>query len=89
MGLPVDDARGIRGRSGRGAESGIPQLGATVTRGSFDRSDDDRAAAQQRLTDLSQRYPTIERSRLLLDGDWDGAFRKGLDFLLDGLAPRQ
>jgi AcrR family transcriptional regulator len=63
-------------------------MGATVTRGSFDLSDDDRAAAQQRLTDLSQLYPTIERSRLLLDDDWDGAFRKGLDFLLDGIAPR-
>ena len=64
-------------------------MGATVTRGSFDRSEDERAAAQRSLADLSQRYPTIERSRLLLDDDWDGAFRKGLDFLLDGLAPRQ
>ena len=64
-------------------------MGATITRGSFDLSDDDRAAAQQRLTRLSERYPTIERSRLLLDDDWDGAFRKGLDFLLDGVAPRQ
>jgi AcrR family transcriptional regulator len=64
-------------------------MGATITRTSFDLSDDDRAAAQQRLTGLSQDYPTIERSRLLLDNDWDGAFRKGLDFLLDGLAPRQ
>jgi AcrR family transcriptional regulator len=64
-------------------------MGATITRASFDLSDDDRAAAQQRLTRLSERYPTIERSRLLLDNDWDGAFRKGLDFLLDGLAPRQ
>jgi AcrR family transcriptional regulator len=64
-------------------------MGATITRGSFDLSDDDRAAGQQRLTRLSERYPTIERSRLLLDNDWDGAFRKGLDFLLDGVAPRQ
>ena len=64
-------------------------MGATITRGSFDLSDDDRAAGQQRLTQLSERYPTIERSRLLLDNDWDGAFRKGLDFLLDGVAPRQ
>ena len=63
-------------------------MGATITRASFDLSDDDRAAAQQRLTHLSERYPTIERSRLLLDDDWLGAFRKGLDFLLDGLAPR-
>ncbi|GLQ79778.1 TetR family transcriptional regulator [Mesorhizobium huakuii] len=61
-------------------------MGATVTRASFDLSDGDRAAAQQRLA--SERYPTIERSRLLLDNDWDGAFRKGLDFLLDGLSRR-
>lgn len=62
-------------------------MGATITRASFDLSDDDRAAAQQRLTRLSERYPTIERSRLLLDDDWGGTFRKGLGFLLDGLSP--
>lgn len=64
-------------------------IGATITRASFDVSDEDRAAAQQRLSHLSERYPTIERSRLLLDSDWDGAFRKGIDFLLDGLTPKQ
>lgn len=63
-------------------------MGATLTRASFDLSEEDRAAAQQRLTRLSEHYPTIERSRLLLDNDWDGIFRKGLDFLLDGLSPR-
>jgi AcrR family transcriptional regulator len=62
-------------------------MGATISRASFDLSDDDRAAAQQRLAGLGERTPTIERTRLLLDNDWDGAFRKGLDFLLDGLAP--
>lgn len=62
-------------------------MGATITRASFDVSDADRAATQQRLAQLS--LPTIERSRLLLDNDWDGAFRKGLDFLLDGLAPQR
>ena len=61
-------------------------MGATISRASFDLSDDDRAAARQRL--LTERYPTIERSRLLLDDDWDGVFRKGLGFLLDGIAPR-
>ncbi|MDR9813162.1 TetR/AcrR family transcriptional regulator [Rhizobium hidalgonense] len=64
-------------------------IGATTTRASFELSDEDRAAAQQRLTGLSQHYPTIERSRLLLDNDWEGAFNKGLDFLLDGLVPKQ
>lgn len=63
-------------------------MGATITRASFDLSDQERAAAQQRLTYLSDRNPAIERSGLLLDNDWDGAFRKGLDFLLDGIAPR-
>jgi AcrR family transcriptional regulator len=63
-------------------------MGATITRASFDRTDDDRAAAQAHLTRLNTRTPTIERTRLLLDNDWDGAFRKGLGFLLDGIAPR-
>lgn len=59
-------------------------LGATVTRASFARSQEDAAAAQQRLSTLG--YPTIARTRLVLDNDWDGTFRKGLDVLLDGLA---
>jgi AcrR family transcriptional regulator len=61
-------------------------LGATVTRASFALSDADQVAGQQRLSALSERYPTIERTRLLLDNDWDGTFRKGLDVLLDGLS---
>lgn len=62
-------------------------MGATVTRASFDLSATDRTDAQRRLEHLSEHHPTIERSRLLLDDDWDGVFRKGLGFLLDGLAP--
>lgn len=61
-------------------------MGATVTRANFDVPDADRAAVQQHVA--GERYPAIERSRLLSDSDWDGAFRKGLDFLLDGLARR-
>lgn len=59
-------------------------MGATITRASFPLTGGDES---ERLTHLSERHPTIERSRLLHDNDWDGAFRKGLDFLLDGLAP--
>jgi hypothetical protein len=62
-------------------------MGATLTRASFDLSDDNRVTSRQRLEHLSERCPTIERSRLLLDDDWDGAFRKGLGFLHDGLSP--
>lgn len=61
-------------------------MGATITRTSFDISGGDRAAAQPRA---GEPYPTIERSRLLLDDDWIGIFRKGLDALLVGLAPGQ
>ncbi|WP_306028348.1 TetR/AcrR family transcriptional regulator [Stappia sp. MMSF_3263] len=61
-------------------------MGATVTLANFDRSDDARKAATQRRPEgTGGDYPTIEGSRLLLDEDWDGAFRKGLGFLLDGL----
>lgn len=63
-------------------------MGATVTRASFNRSDDDQAAAQLRLAHSGENYPTIERAQLLLDKDWDGTFKKGLDFLLDGLSPK-
>lgn len=63
-------------------------IGATITRASFDLSEEERAAGQERLTRLGERHPTIERTRLLLDNDWDGAFRNGLDLLLDGLVPR-
>lgn len=63
-------------------------MGATITRASFGPSDEDRIAAQARLAELGERYPNIERSRLLLDDDWDGTFRQGLAFLLDGLASR-
>lgn len=62
-------------------------MGATITRAGFDLSDDERAAAQQRLAHLRGHHPTIERTRLLLDDDWDGVFRKGLGVLLDGLSP--
>jgi len=61
-------------------------MGATVTRASFGPPDADRAASLQRLAELGARFPAIERSRLLLDDDWDGTFKKGLGFLLDGLA---
>lgn len=64
-------------------------MGATITRANFDLSQDERATAQQRLMGLSEQYPTMARTRLLLDNDWDGVFRNGLDFLLDGFAPRR
>lgn len=61
-------------------------MGATITRSSFDLSAKDRADAQQRLAHPGGRHPAIERSGLLQEDDWNGVFRKGLGFLLDGLS---
>lgn len=63
-------------------------MGATIVRASLTLSDDDRAVSAQRLQQLSERYPAILRSGLLMDDDWDGAFQKGLGFLLDGLVAK-
>lgn len=61
-------------------------MGATVTRSSFDLGD--RTAAPPGPVLPAGQYPAIENTRLLLDDDWDGTFRKGLGFLLDGLPLR-
>lgn len=63
-------------------------MGATVTRASFEGPDADPVAAGQRLATIGEDYPTIGQSRLLLDSDWEGTFRKGLYFLLEGLTVR-
>ncbi len=64
-------------------------MGATISRANFELTAEDMAAAQTRLAERGAAFPTIERSRLLMDEDWAGAFRKGLAVLLDGLAPRR
>jgi AcrR family transcriptional regulator len=65
-------------------------MGATVTLTNFNAPDGDRKEdAKQRPQRPAGQYPAIEGSRLLLDEDWDGAFRKGLGFLLDGLPLKQ
>jgi len=62
-------------------------MGATITRASFEMSNDTGTSPAQRLARLGENHPTIERSGLLGDSDWDGAFRRGLGYLLDGLDP--
>lgn len=55
-------------------------MGATVTLASF------ISGAEQRDTQppIQGHHPTIERTGLLHDGDWDGVFRRGVNFMLDG-----
>ncbi len=60
-------------------------MGATITRASFTRTDDTQTSGNEAtLSDTA--HPTLYRTRLLSDDDWDGVFRRGLDFLLDGFA---
>lgn len=61
-------------------------MGATVARASHDLSDEDRAAAQQRLHDQSDRYPTLSAHEYMLKDDWEAAFTTGLTYVLNGIA---
>jgi AcrR family transcriptional regulator len=58
-------------------------MGATATWASFADSSEERPADPY----PEGVHPTIERSGLLQDEDWDGVFRKGLVFLLKGIVP--
>lgn len=64
-------------------------MGATVARISHDLSAADRAVAQQRLADVSDRYPSLSAAQYLLEADWDATFAMGLDYVLDGIAAGQ
>lgn len=64
-------------------------MGATVTKGNFDRTKQDQDAEMTQSVDVAEAYPSIARTRLLLDDDWDGAFRKGVDLLIDGLVAKR
>lgn len=61
-------------------------MGATITRASFNHSAK-QADANAHPEHPSGHHPTIGRSGLLLDDDWDGVFRRGLGFLLSGIVP--
>lgn len=61
-------------------------MGATVARSGFTLSDEDREAAQQRLSDRSEEYPTLSANEYMLEDDWDGTFARGLGYVLNGIA---
>lgn len=64
-------------------------MGATITRSSFDHAAKENAASSDQASASSGQHPTIERTGLLLDDDWDGVFVRGLGFLLDGLISKR
>lgn len=64
-------------------------MGATITRSSFEHAANERAAASAAPKASEGLHPTIERAGLLLDDDWDGVFRRGLGFLLDGIISKR
>lgn len=64
-------------------------MGATITRSSFDHATKENAASSDQALAPSGQHPTIERTGLLLDDDWDGVFVRGLGFLLDGIISKR
>ncbi|MGP4018884.1 hypothetical protein [Saccharopolyspora sp. 5N708] len=44
--------------------------------------------ADEHLRARAERYPTLAAHLNMLDGSWDDGFRRGLDYLLDGIAQR-
>jgi AcrR family transcriptional regulator len=61
-------------------------MGATMTRASFSVGNSATSATPPQNAPLADPHPTITRTSLLLDADWDGTFSQGLKILLDGLA---
>ncbi|MEU0933812.1 TetR/AcrR family transcriptional regulator C-terminal domain-containing protein [Embleya sp. NPDC005971] len=60
-------------------------MGATVARAGFTLSAEDREAAQRRLHDLNDRYPTLSANDYMLQNDWDTTFTTGLTYVLNGI----
>ncbi|GAB2635570.1 TetR/AcrR family transcriptional regulator [Nocardia goodfellowii] len=60
-------------------------MGASVTRAGWLMPAEEQAQAHQHLTTHSDRYPTLAAHGYMLDEDWDGAFTRSLDYLLDGI----
>ncbi|GIG90961.1 TetR family transcriptional regulator [Plantactinospora endophytica] len=65
-------------------------IGTAVTLSTWQRLDDPefRQAAQRHLTTQRDRYPTLVASGHLDDRDWADTFRRGLKYLMAGLAAR-
>lgn len=47
-----------------------------------------RRCADEHLRAQAERYPTLAAHLDMLDGDWEDSFRRGLDYLIDGIAAR-
>ncbi|MGI5211552.1 TetR/AcrR family transcriptional regulator [Plantactinospora sp. CA-290183] len=64
-------------------------IGSAVTLASARPEDTDSGpAAREHLAAQADRYPALVASGHLDDRDWDDTFRRGLTYLLDGLAAR-
>lgn len=61
-------------------------MGSAAAQSALRISDAERRAGQERLRARRDSYPTLADNGYLYDDDWDGSYRTGLDFLLDGLA---
>lgn len=60
-------------------------MGAASAQSALDISDEERRLGQAKLHAEHDRYPTLADNGYLYDDDFDGSYRTGLKYLLDGL----
>ncbi|GAA2137973.1 TetR/AcrR family transcriptional regulator C-terminal domain-containing protein [Streptomyces synnematoformans] len=61
-------------------------LGSASAQTALHVTDEERRLGQEQLQAAGDRYPTLAANGYLYDDDWDGSYRAGLAYLLDGLA---
>ncbi|SHF65017.1 TetR/AcrR family transcriptional regulator C-terminal domain-containing protein [Streptoalloteichus hindustanus] len=60
-------------------------MGSTASETALHITDEERQVGQAQLRAERDRYPTLAANGYLYDDDWDGSYRAGLAYLLDGL----
>ncbi|MDV3129772.1 TetR/AcrR family transcriptional regulator C-terminal domain-containing protein [Mycobacterium sp. 21AC1] len=60
-------------------------MGSASSESALTISDEERRLGQDRLSEERDRYPTLADNGYLFDDDFEGSYRTGLQYLLDGL----
>ncbi|UNB50958.1 TetR/AcrR family transcriptional regulator C-terminal domain-containing protein [Mycolicibacterium sp. YH-1] len=60
-------------------------MGSAASQSALRISPEERRVGQEQLLAQRDRYPTLAGNGYLYDDDFDGSYRTGLDYLLDGL----
>ncbi|MFD3842386.1 TetR/AcrR family transcriptional regulator C-terminal domain-containing protein [Streptomyces sp. NPDC058642] len=64
-------------------------MGAASSQAALRITEEERRLGQEQLKAAGDRYPTLAANGYLYEDDWDGSYRTGLAYLLDGLAAQR